>query len=187
MSLARMRSLIVLGVLGALAAATVVWAITHDSQETPADKICKGAIKPVLTLPDPSQVKLRILNATDTKGLASKVQISFEKRGYTQIEIGNADDVVEGSAQVRYGPRAAGSAQLVRGNIVGATVRPDNRRDDVVELLIGPEFADKVLAADEDADSAMLATDKVEAATRKLGKPALATPKCEEDEDMDRA
>lgn len=143
MSLARLRALVVLGLLGAIALATVIWAIAHDSQENGHASGC-GAKAVETKVPAPSGVKLRILNATDRNGLAGELRDELAARGFTQIEVGDSSAVVEGTAMVRYGPAAAGAAQLVRAQVPAAVADPvDDREDevaDVVDLLIGPDY-----------------------------------------------
>lgn len=172
MSLARLRALIVLGVLAAAATITVVWAIAQDSKDDGPDKNSCAVEKAATTIPQPAQVTVKVLNGTDKTGRALEVRKKLEERGFVVVEHANAREVTEGTALVRYGPRAAGSAQLVRAQIPDAVAAPDERDDDVVELVIGPDFADLTPA------------DQVQRVVNGLGDPVLPSPSCSKDKGM---
>lgn len=165
MSLARLRALVVLAVLAVAAIVTIGWAIAQDGEHD-KDRADDCQVKAALTVPQPSQVKVRILNATDRDGLATEVGDALAARGFTIVGVGNAPTVIEGPAEVHYGPLAAGSAKLVRAQIDKATARPERREDDVVELVIGPDFTE--LASTTQADKNL----------KNLGKPPLPSTTC---------
>src|SRR4051812_25745845 len=108
MTLARVRSLIVIGVLAVLAITTVSWAIAQDGQAGAAANRCLP--KTSGTLPKPKQVKLRVLNATSEEGLARQVAAELKKAGFNVVKTGNETRAVESSAQVRYGPKGLSAA-----------------------------------------------------------------------------
>jgi hypothetical protein len=87
-------------------------------------------------------VKLRVLNATDQEGLATRIGAEMKKAGFAVVGTGNSGDSVESSAQVRYGPKGLAGASLVRAYVKNSeTVQDDKRKDAVVDLILGDEFA----------------------------------------------
>jgi hypothetical protein len=141
MSLARVRALIVIGVLVIVAITTVVWAIVQDDQTSPHRQACGAGAKPATAVPPAKSVKLRVLNATDTDGLATTVAKQLRAAGFNVVSLGNEARTVESSAQVRYGPAGLGAAQLVRAYVRNAeTVQEDKRKDAIVDLVLGDEF-----------------------------------------------
>jgi hypothetical protein len=139
MTLARARSLIVIGVLAVLAITSVTWAIAQDGQAgTIADKCKRTTSGPP---PPPNSVKLRVLNATNKDGLAGTVARELRKAGFTVVALGNETRAVESSAEVRFGPKGLNSAALVRAYVRGAeTVQQDNRKDAIVDLVLGDGY-----------------------------------------------
>lgn len=141
MTLARARSLIVIGVLAVLAITSVSWAIAQDGQAgTAADRCKRQTSGPP---PPPKTVKLRVLNATDQDGLATTVSKQLKKAGFNVVALGNEPQAVETPAQVRFGPKGLTAAALVRAYVRGAeTVQDDKRKDAVVDLVLGDGFAE---------------------------------------------
>jgi hypothetical protein len=141
MTLARVRALIVIGVLAAIAVATVIWAISTDAQSSRTGNGC-GSPAAKAAIPLAKTVKLRVLNATDQEGLANRIGQDLKKAGFVIVSTGNSTDSVESSAQVKYGPKGLGAASLVRAYVKNAeTVQDDKRKDAVVDLTLGDEFA----------------------------------------------
>ncbi len=168
MTLGRARALAVLGIMALLAIVAVVWTITRDTQDdsTKAGDTC--ATEAIDTqVPEPDQVKLRVFNATDQGGLATTTADALKARGFNVVEVGNSPDVLTGTAEVRFGAKAVGAAHLVRAEIPDAQPIADNRQDDVVVLVLGPEFTN--LTSEGNVDS-VLAT---------LGEPVRPKLDCE--------
>jgi hypothetical protein len=167
MSLGRARALAVLGIMALVAIIAVVWTITRDAQDDSA-KVAKACATEAddVKVPEPGLVKLRVLNATEQGGLATTTADALKARGFNVVEAGNSPDVLTGTAEVRFGTKAVGAAHLVRAQIPDARPAADARQDDVVVVVLGPEFVN--LTAEANVDS-VLAT---------LGKPVSPEPAC---------
>lgn len=142
MSLARVRALVVLGVLGLIAVVSVVWAIATDAQtgRRPVDPCIAASAD--AAIPPAKQVKMRIYNATDRDGLAIRVRKDFVGRGFTVATAENAapGETVPGAAEVRYGAKSVGAARLLHAYVPTAEMVPDERTDDTVDLVLGTTF-----------------------------------------------
>lgn len=57
--------------------------------------IASATISPTPTVLDQSHTSILVLNSTNTAGLAKQVQLTLERGGYSIIEIGNHEDVLE--------------------------------------------------------------------------------------------
>ncbi len=167
MTLGRARALAVLGIMALIAIIAVVWTITRDDQDdsTNANACTTSAI--AAEVPEPDQVKLRVLNATDRGGLATTVATAFKSRGFNVVAVGNSPDILTGTAEVRFGAKAVGAAHLVRAQVTDARPIADDRKDDVVVIVLGPEFTN------------LNAEDNVEATLKALGKPVRPKLTCE--------
>jgi hypothetical protein len=141
MSLARVRALVVIGVLAVIALSTVVWAIIKDDQTKPStQQACELGTKVQTAIPPAAAVKLRIFNATDITGLATTAKTQLQQAGFKTITTGNASDAVDATAEVRYGPAGVGAAYLVRAHVKNSTATPDDRKDDSVDLILGNDY-----------------------------------------------
>ena len=163
MSLARVRSLIVIGVLAVIAAITVVWAIATDSQTGSLAGSCTTA-QP--SIPAAKAVKVRVFNGTDQLGLANKVRDKLRKRGFQVIAVGNdpQGEPISSSAQIRYGTPGAGAAELLQASVRGSQIIDDGRTDSSVDLVLGFSFTD------------LTPQKQLEAELKNLEPPQIATP-----------
>jgi hypothetical protein len=128
----------------ALAALGVWWNVLSD--EHARDEAHAAACSSASAAPealDPATVTLRVLNATDVPGRAGEVSTTLQSRGFVVTETANdrSDHEVTGVGELRFGPRGRGAADFLRLYLPGATDRPDTRATDVVDLVIGPDFA----------------------------------------------
>ena len=163
MSLARVRALIVIGVLAVIALSTVVWAIVKDDQvKTSAQSECPDQVKAATKVPEVKAVKLRIFNATDHNGLAQTAKTQLTAAGFTNITIGNKADAVEATAEVRYGPAGVGAAYLVRAHVRGSEGVPDDRKDATVDLILGEEYTRVQITPAADVKAELARLGKVE-------------------------
>nr|MDT0657002.1 LytR C-terminal domain-containing protein [Micromonospora sp. DSM 115978] len=170
-----MRALAVVGVLVVFALVFIGVALVRDTQSDGGVAVgCpEGWKRADLTLREQKDVKIRVLNATETQGLASTVATDFENRKFQVVEKGNDPKRVDGVAVLRYGPQAVGSWHLLRAYFLDeATPEYDpNRTDDVVDVVIGNGFQ-------------QLATiTEVHQALVELGKPELPPQTCAEDQE----
>jgi len=171
MSFARVRALVVIGVLAVAAIVFVVVALVRDTQgDAVADSGCpEGAPLADVTLPaDTKDVKLRVLNGTSTAGLAEKVSTDFENRGFSMQKPDESKSKFDRIAIIRYGPKAVGNAQLIKAYFLGKA-KPEyqaKRTNDVVDVVIGAEF--QQLATSTEVNQSLV----------ELGEPELPPGAC---------
>ncbi|GIJ51845.1 hypothetical protein Val02_87310 [Virgisporangium aliadipatigenens] len=145
MSLARLRALIVIGVLVVCATVLVAVAIVKDRQadDTRAEGCAANAVPVNLKLPSTAdQIKVRVLNGTDTSSLASQVAEAFRSRKVQVVEEKSEGKKVTDVAVIRYGPSQVGAAWLVNAYFLNeAKLAFDiNRKDDVIDVVVGTKF-----------------------------------------------
>jgi LytR cell envelope-related transcriptional attenuator len=127
----------------ALAALGVWWKVFGDAaaEEDREEASCAIASTAPPQL-DPTTVRLRVFNATDTAGLAQQVGDELRARGFVVEEVANdpTDREVTGVGEIRHGPRGADAASYMTVYMPGAGDWPDTRADDRVDFVIGPDF-----------------------------------------------
>ncbi|MGY1742664.1 MULTISPECIES: LytR C-terminal domain-containing protein [unclassified Blastococcus] len=128
----------------AIAALGVWWKVFGDAaaEEEREDAACAVASTAPPQL-DPSTVRLRVFNATDTAGLAQQVAADLQGRGFTVEEIANdpTDREVTGVGEIRHGHPGTEVASYMAVYLEGAGDWLDTRATDLVDVVIGPEFA----------------------------------------------
>jgi hypothetical protein len=145
MSFARVRALVVVGVLAVAAVVFVIVALVRDSQgDVVTGSSCPaGAPMADVTLPaDPDQVTIKVLNGTKTPGLAESVTTDFKNRRF-KVQTPTEDKKrVKDVAVMRYGPSAVGAVQLLRAYFLNqADLEYDaKRKGAVVDIVIGSQF-----------------------------------------------
>jgi hypothetical protein len=172
MTFARIRALAVVGALVVAALVLVTIAIAKDRQgPDQARSACpKDAVLANLRLPEAKDVKLNVFNATGRPGLADQVGNDFRNRKFNVQKVDSvADTRAKGVAVVRYGPKAVGSAWLVRAYFLdeAETDFDIKRQDDVVDVVIGPLFRQLGTATE------------VNQAIAQMGKPQLPAGTCD--------
>jgi len=145
MSFARVRALVVVGVLAVAAVVFVVVALVRDTQgDAVAGGGCPdGSVMANVTLPeDPEDVTVKVYNGTKTPGLADNVTNEFKNRRFKTLKPAENKKKVEGVAVMRYGPEAVGSAWLLRAYFLNqADVQYDaKRKGTVVDVVVGSDF-----------------------------------------------
>jgi hypothetical protein len=129
-----------------------VWVyVLQHSNDRPAT--CATAQAPPPSL-QPGKVTVRVLNATDTKGLANTVAQDLQARGFI---VGPPDNdrsgrKVTGVGEIRHGRPGTTAARYLAVYLPGAKDYVDTRATATVDLVIGPSFkelagAEKVAAA----------------------------------------
>jgi hypothetical protein len=147
MSFARVRALVVVGVLVVFALVFVVIAIVRDSQgKELTAKSCPAGYKLVnIALPEEKDVKINVYNATTEVGLAKNVGSDFKNRKFQVLKMGD-DPLKKGLSDVaalRFGPKAYGAAWLLRAYFLDQNIDREydpNRTDDVVDVVLGTGF-----------------------------------------------
>ena len=143
MSFARVRALVVVGLLAVIALVFVVVAVVRDSQGNAgtAAGCPEGWPLADLTLRERKDVKINVFNATDQPGLAHTVADEFSNRQFQVKKTGN-ENKINSVAVLRYGPKGVGSAHLLQAYFLNnATPGYDPKRtDDTVDVVLGNRF-----------------------------------------------
>jgi hypothetical protein len=146
MSFARLRALIIVGVLVVCAAVFVTVAIVRDKQDDAQIAVdCQAGDVPAnLRMPDDmSTVKLNVFNATTSPGLAGQVANDFRSRQFTVVkeETAPPPPLVD-IAEIRFGPKVVGAAWVVSAFFLNdANKKFDiSREDDTIDVVIGTKF-----------------------------------------------
>lgn len=174
MSFARVRALVVVGLLSVFALVFVVVTLIRDTQngdEVLAD--CPaGYQRANVTLREPKDIKINVFNATESQGLASSVAQDFKNRKFQVVKTGNEKKGVDGVAVLRYGPKAVGSWHLLRAYFLDEAEPEYNpeREDDVVDVVLGSGFRQ------------LATTTEVHQALVELGRPELPPQTCPEED-----
>ena len=145
MSFARVRALVVVGVLAVAAVVFVITALVRDTQgDAVTGQDCPaGAPLADVTLPDdPAEVTVKVLNGTNTPGLAESVTNEFKNRRFTVQKPAENKTKFKGVAEIRYGPDAVGRAQLLRAYFLDQSELEYNakRKGAVIDIVIGSKF-----------------------------------------------
>jgi hypothetical protein len=170
MSFARVRALVVVGVL-AVAAIVFIVALVRDKQADIASgaNCPDGAPLADVQLPDdPAEVTLKVLNGTAQAGLADSVSTEFKNRRFTVQTPGKSKTKYKGVAEIRFGPDAVGKAQLVQAYFLAQSdlVYNAKRKGAVVEIVIGSKF------------QSLATTTEVNQSLVEIGEPTLPPGAC---------
>ncbi|MEU7902109.1 LytR C-terminal domain-containing protein [Actinoplanes sp. NPDC049118] len=171
MSFARVRALVVVGVLAVAAVVFVVVALVRDTQgDAVTGGGCPdGSVMANVTLPDdPEQVTVKVFNGTDTAGLADSVTNEFKNRRFKAQKPAENKKKFDGVAVMRYGPEAVGSAWLLRAYFLNqADVQYDaKRKGAIVDIVVGSDFQQ------------LATTTEVNQSLVELGEPELPVGAC---------
>jgi LCP family protein required for cell wall assembly len=91
------------------------------------------------TLPRPSTVKLRVLNASSKKGLAASVMEDMQSIGFNPNGTGNASRRT--STEIHYTASSKSKAQLVAKYISGILIEDSSIADADVVVMLGTSFS----------------------------------------------
>jgi LytR cell envelope-related transcriptional attenuator len=152
----------------ALAALAVWWNVLQDEQDRDAAQAaaCSTASEAPPSM-DPTTIAVRVLNATDTAGLAQTVAAELQARGFVVDEIANdpTDREVTGPGEIRHGPRGNDPAAFVGLHLRDAGDYLDTRATAQVDVVLGPEFAfPDSLATVEQVNAALSTAESAAAA-----------------------
>jgi hypothetical protein len=134
--------LIFLLVLAVAATGVWIYVLRHTSgQQNAAAAACASA-QPAAPSLAPGSVTVRVLNATDTKGLANTVAADLHARGFV---VGPPDNdrsgrKVTGIGEIRHGKPGVRAARYLAVYVPGAKDYLDSRATATVDLVIGPTF-----------------------------------------------
>lgn len=93
-------------------------------------------------LPDPTEIKVNVYNATYLKGLAASTAAELKTRGFIIKDVGNDPKKlpITGVAEIRYGPKTQTAAQLLQYYFPGAELINDGRRGKLIDIALGTGF-----------------------------------------------
>jgi hypothetical protein len=141
-------------------AVAVVWvqvarqAAARDAHRAAACASAKAA-PPSL---NPKSLSVRVLNATDRKGEATRVATALKSLGFqvTAVDNDRSGRKVTGVGEVRHGPRGKTAALYIATYLPGAGDFTDTRATTVIDLVVGPEYSK--LATKEQVAAALSAS-----------------------------
>lgn len=165
----RRRPLPALAFIGALCLLTaIVWfRVIHRSagSPTPAPSSCTSAsathVAAPNVVPHPNKVSVLVLNSTNRSGIATATKKQLQKRGFRVTDAKNdsatygGHGLVNGVAEIRFGPAAAASATLLRFYFPHAQLKQTDASSDVVAVSLGRKF--HAVASQQAARKAMRA------------------------------
>ena len=139
------RGAVLLAILLTAALAGTAWWVAHrDTTDTVAASPRRTCPKPSTPPPvvAPSAVKVNVYNATEQRGLASRVAAELKRRGF---HVGKVDNdplkrQVTGAAEVRSSTAGAGAARTVSAQVGTVVAVPDQRPNASVDLVLGAAF-----------------------------------------------
>ncbi|MBQ1073646.1 LytR C-terminal domain-containing protein [Micromonospora sp. C31] len=139
-----MRALVVVGLLAVLALVFVVVALVRDTQSGAgvAAGCPEGWPLADTALPERRDVKINVLNGSGQPGLAREIGDEFRNRQFQVKKIGEEKKKIDDIAVLRYGPKAVGSAHVLRAYFLddANTVYDAKRTDDTVDVVLGGSF-----------------------------------------------
>lgn len=103
-------------------------------------------VTPAEELPRTSRVTINVYNGTKRQGLAGTTGKALAARGFDVKEVANDPEgqKVIGVAEIRYGPKGAEGAKLLRFYLPGAEMLPDDRSKKAIDVVVGKEFTEIV-------------------------------------------
>jgi hypothetical protein len=176
MTFARVRALILVGVLFVGATVAVVLTLTRDTQSKPVVvNLCPpGAVPANRKLPERRDVKLNVYNGTKQVGLASKIGTELKNRDFDVKKMRNAprNQIYKGVATIKFGPKTVGAAQEMNAYFLGVAIMTFDieRKDDVVDIFLGADFQQ------------LATTTEVNQSIAALGEPVLPPGTCDIEE-----
>jgi hypothetical protein len=139
------RGAVLLAVLLTAALAGTAWWVSHrdtsDSAAATPRRTCPTPSPPPPVVA-PTAVRVNVYNATDKRGLASRVAAEMKRRGF---HVGKVDNdplkrQVTGAAEVRSSTAGAGAARTVSAQVGAVVAVPDQRTNASVDLVLGAAF-----------------------------------------------
>jgi hypothetical protein len=147
MTIARIRALVIVGVLLVAALVLVAVSILKDKQTMAIGASCpKDSVRVDTHLADAEKIQLSVYNATDRSGLAKDVAQELKLRKFKVDPTKASNDPlhkpVEGVAVLRYGPKMVGAAWVVRSYFLNQAVQEfdPSRQDETIDIVLGPSF-----------------------------------------------
>ncbi|MGH8877461.1 MAG: LytR C-terminal domain-containing protein [Stackebrandtia sp.] len=143
MRITQVRALIVVGVLVLIAFSTSWYAIANDTQTAEGREDCSVGEVPVdLTLPEESEVNVKVFNATNSSDLASNAAKSLEEYGFNIEDTGDSKRKPgKSTVEIHYGPKALAGGHLLRAYFAGDSYHFDiNNENEFVDVYLFDGF-----------------------------------------------
>jgi hypothetical protein len=109
---------------------------------SPSAACPSGQVPVDLTLPEPAKVRVMVENGSGVPGRENDVLVQLGQRGFQMLGTTASVPPVDEVAEIRYGPRTVGAAQVLRAYFLdeAKTEFSINDRDDLVEIVVGTKF-----------------------------------------------
>jgi hypothetical protein len=125
--------------------AAALFAAVRGDQPLPANATDPGA---GTSGPAPSEVSVKVVNASTRSGLAGEVSETLSSLGFKVSEPSSADQPTSETV-IRFSPDQAAAAEVLRATVPSATEAPDPGSTGVLQLVLGQSFDDVVRAPSE--------------------------------------
>ncbi len=136
--LRRRRMVLTLGLVALVLFFAFWYALSYytANKDVPAPR--PTCTTPTVALP-PTKVRVNVYNATTRTGLAASTAKTLGGRGFVVGKVANdpLSRSVKGVAEVRYGPKGKGAANVVYRHLTSAKLVQDKRADASVDVVIG--------------------------------------------------
>lgn len=115
-------------------------ATDDDSEPVVQTPVC--AVTVPTEAPPPEEISINVYNGTSRNGLASQVAREMREQGYVILDVANdpLSRSITGVAEVRAANAENLAVQLIMSQFPGATFVPDEREDEVIDLVLGERF-----------------------------------------------
>lgn len=177
MNAARIRALVIVGVLLISAIVLAKLTLSKDTQThaSYANTCPANSVKVVTNpLPDYTQITLKIWNGSKVPGRAKDIADQLSHRGFVVQNVGKHDDKPTTSdvADIYYGPKTLGAAWVVRAEFLLADRLSTqgmhfslNNKSNVVDVVVGTGFRQLGAKTEVNQAVAALGTPLVPAGT----------------------
>ena len=148
-SLPRRRLALTAGVLAALAAAAGTWSVIgRESSSDPGRTAPLSVFHPELRAPEGTRIRVQVLNATRTRGLARRATRYLRDRGFDVVEVGTASEQRDSTLVLDRSGHPDWSELVGRLFDAPVEARPDSSRYLDVTVLLGASWRPPAQALD---------------------------------------
>lgn len=116
---------------------------SRAESSTPSPTTTEPPTEVTAAAQSPESVGVRVLNATGTTGLATRVSDEMSAKGFDVRGVADASQNQDQTV-VRYGPGQQAAAATVAAMIPGAVIQPDRTVKSGIEVLLGSQFTGSV-------------------------------------------
>lgn len=171
MTFARVRALVLFGLLTVVGATTALVALVADDQAADGSTAGCPAGRPYAdtAVRQEDKITVTVFNGTERDGVAAVVASDLRDRGF-KAKAAKDDpkrETVPGVGLVRFGADGVGSARVVRAYLLGEVTEQydPERREDVVDLVVGNQFLELARLTDKNIALADLGRPEAPAGT----------------------